>query len=997
VVRDDRSTPGLLIVALAGLALGCLAGLALVALFPFPVVAPPSSGVVGYVTVRGYPKSREAVYFLLIVLLVVTAEIACVASWVFSARFLARRRGLDPVDASLRDVLAYLPCFTGFGLGLLKPSGVATTFTLTVAAFVGAKLAMLAWPHGRSPLWSARPPAAVEHEPAAPTAVPRQAGRWFGAETVWPGATVALAGCVLGWFLPMTVPPGAARRLASASWLWPMVFVAGWLAATVRSVRRGDDKPERAATRAAVPFLPALVMSTVPFLIDYPRARTAVLGLGLAAMAGLFVVVVRHPPPRVGTTTRLVRACGIVGLTLVATAWIWEPDFPGIHVIPGDGDHLIAFLNDGLHGKLVYRDFWYPYGPLFYCLELSSARFAGLDRYWVPSWMITIPLGTLLLCLTARRVFLTWPFQILGSLLLFLLWTPQTVQWRVYAGYFTAVVAVAAAASGRTWALRGAGALAATAFLFSHEVAIAALVGSQAGFLWAARHPTLRETLRGYAFRLRPFLAGLAAILVPVALLGASTGTLVPYLRSTFGFVAVNDACCGVPIPNLRDELATAGQPLLIRLRHVARFLLKSPVFRYFYLPVLVYLVVAFLVVVRALRGRRPLRQDAVALGLAGFGVVLYRIALGRSDAAHAQFATVPALVLGCVLLERAALRGVCLLRGNNRPGRPRLEGLVEMAMLSAGVAFLGWGLQLPALRGALRNIAAKLAHYHELRHEPRPTWGLQPVLSARGGRFYFPDPIAPMVQATADYLRAHTGPGEGVFAFPYAFRYNVLLDRANPLKFGSCIWGAAARTADQRRLVAELTAANVRYIVYDESEWPDMDGVPTGDRFAELADFIFTRYAPERRIAGTTVLRLRDSFPSDPPSVVDVTLDEHRAFLHRGWYYPAAAESVLARWTSTRVTARLTRRATDRELFVDAHVYGPAENPPRWLTATVDGRRVGRLNLATVSGWTTLRFPLADAGEGTSPVLVGMDIDPFPAPWDNRRLGLIVTRLGLR
>jgi hypothetical protein len=258
-----------------------------------------------------------------------------------------------------------------------------------------------------------------------------------------------------------------------------------------------------------------------------------------------------------------------------------------------------------------------------------------------------------------------------------------------------------------------------------------------------------------------------------------------------------------------------------------------------------------------------------------------------------------------------------------------------------------------------------------------------QAVLSPAGGRFYFTAEVAPMIQATVDHLRARTQPGEGVFAFPYPFRYNVLLDRPNPLTFGSCLWRAAARPADQQRLVRELAQKRPRYIVYDESEWPDMDGVPTGDRSANVADFIFANYGLERKIGMTSVLSLLESGPAAPPSVVEVARDEHRAFLLRGSCYPHRAGSVMARWTATTATARLTRRAAQRALFVDCHVDVLTGNPPRWLSATVGAREVGRVDLSTLVGWTTLRFPLPEPIVAEAGMLVRLDIEPLPAPWD--------------
>jgi len=984
-VLDDRCNPALLVVALAGLGLGALCALTLVALVPFPVVPPPSSGVVGFTTVRRYPKSREAVYYALIIGMAAVAVAGCLAGMVSSVSF-NTRRGADAVRTAYLDAAAHLPMFFGLSLALLEPSGVGLTLLMTVVAFGAAKLAVLSWPIERPAALRAAP------APAEPRAVAIPS--WLRAERAMPVLTVALAGVLFGWLLPLAAAARSARHLVATAWVWPILLLAAWAGTWFILKRRGSPPPGSAA-RAALPVLPLLSLSLAPFLIDYPGGRRCLLVAAILLAAGVLAWVLRRPRPG-GWEGAAVRAAGLAGLTVAAMAFVWEPDFPGLAVPAGDGDHLLAFLNDGLHGRTVYRDFWYPYGPLFYLLELWAARVGGVGAYYMPAWMVTVSVATLALGLTSRMLFLTWPVRVMASLTLFLFWTPLTVQCRIYGGYFAAVAAAAAATSPGAAPGLAAGGIASIAFLFSHEAGVAAVLGAQLAFLWEARRSTLGGAVRAYAGMIWPFVAGLLAVLAVAAAVALARGALGGYIRSTFGFVAVNDAFGGLPFPNLREELATGGQSPYLRLQRVARFLLESDVFRYFYLPVLVYLMSLTLVVVRTWRGRRPLRQDTGLLALAGFGLVLYRVALGRSDVGHAQMATVPALALGWALLERAGLGAARAVRAP----RGRAFHSAEVALLVMGGSFLAWSLRLQTLPDLFTEVTAKMQHYHELRHEPRPTPHLHAVLTPAGDRLLYRGVVGQMVQGTLDYLKSHTAPGEGVYAFPYAFRYNTLLDRPTPVPFGPCLWSAAARTTDQRRLIDQLESSPVRYVVYDESESPDLDAVPTGDRFARLADYFFQRYAPELRIGGTLVLRRRDSPEPPPPSILDVASDEHRSYLHRGWYYPTPLEAptgppatVLSRWTAPHATARLNRLASHRELFVDALLYRPPDNPRRWLTATVGGRALAPLDLSARAGWTTLRFPLSpEVPEG--PVLVELDTDPFPAA-DARVLGILVTRLG--
>lgn len=972
-LREDRASLAILLVGGAGLALAGLIALAWMVAHPLPVVGPPASGVVGPVTVNGYPKFLEPVYFFAITVLALATPVACLLAWLGSARRLAPPH-LDAAAALRLVALGYAPAYLGLALGLLSWPKAGRILAATLVALAALPVALFLWQR-----WGAR----------AGPAFGALGRVFFGAEQRLSSSSAVLSGCVFGWFLPMAVPEHLAARAAAFAWIWPLAFLCVWLVGTRFLAARGALALREASLRAALALTPGLLMLGQVACIDYPRRRIALLALTLAALALAQLALLRGrlQALEAGPAEAALRALRLVAVVLVALAWRWPPDFPGVMVLPGDGDHLIAFLNDGLHGKLLYRDFWYPYGPLLYYLDLWSARISGLDRYYYPAFFVTVGLGALLLSLSARRAFLSWPFQVLGSLFLIFAWVPEPVQFRVYAAYFALVLALAAAGSKSAWGLRLGGALLALSYLYSHEAALAALLGGQAGLVWASLGPTPGETLRAYARALGRLLSGLALVLVPVALAMASVGMLGPYLRATFGFVGATDECCGLPMPTLWAEMPAAGLTVL-GIKKLLRLTLVSDLVRFFYLPVLIYVVTVLYVVLRAVLGRKRLPQDAILLGLAGFGFVMFRMALGRSDPPHAQFATLPALALGVLLLERVSLRVLRAFQAVSAP-RPRT---LEIFLLTAAGLLLAWGLRFPGVehwRGALQ----KLGSYHRVQHRPRDVYGWQPVASP-GGRFLFIEAGAPSVKATLEYLLAHTRADEGVFAFPYSFRYNALLSRPNPLTFGSCLWGAAARPQDRERLVRELAEKAPRYVVYDESEWPDMDGVATADRFPEVADFLFSRYELAQQVGGVSVMRLRDA-PAPGWSVIDVRDMRQRGGLLRGWYFVDASGA--GRWTAPHATARLVRRAEQRELFVEAQVYVPAGRPARWLSVSLDGQALGRVELSAHQGDARLSFPLPAARLPESSVLVSLDVDvPYPAAPDLRLLGLMVRRIGL-
>jgi hypothetical protein len=962
----------LALVLLSGLALGLLAALVFARAFPFPPAGDAGTGVVGWVTVHQYPKSREQVVYAVGAALSLGTMLLSTAAWVGWGRHLAGRRGLDQQRLLAATSLAFLPAGVGLLVALLDASRAGSILLATLGAV--AALAALA---ARITRRAQAPTAAVAAE-AAP------AGSTF-ARFVEPASVVVLSGLAVGFFVPMAVPESLAPVWARAWWLWPVLFAVSWIVVSRRTASRRAEPLASAALRDALAHAPALLLIASPFLIDSMRLRVALTLAALTGFAVARVVAWTRPfdPPRWALP-----ACRVAGLALFAALWSTDPNNAGYLVAPGDGDHLLAWLHEGRLGRWLYRDFWFPYGPLFYLVDWAGMRLCGLDRHLLPSTVFCSTLVALGLMRGAREVLETWPFRVIGGLFLFFAWPPNSVTLRVSIGIAALVFAVRAAESGSARRLLAAGALVAVSFLYSHEVAVTVVLAATPAMCWAAARSgagALQRCVRALAW----LVAGIAAALAPVALAAAATGVLGPYLRSTFGLVAVTDLCCGTPYPSLFRLLPPAGLAPVPAMRSLARTLSGGTI-RSFYLPPFVLALGAAALAFRAARGDIRRREDPVLLGLVLMGIVLFRVALGRSEEGHARFAAVPGLVVAIVLLERLALA--------SRRALAARSGRWMAAAALAGCATLGLAMRLPLeLYQGLAIAAAKFSRYYAeapRNRGHRPFWGWSAVRSARGELFFFPEGVAAPVDATRRYLLAHTLPREGVFAFPYAFRYNVLLNRRCPVSFGPALWGAAARPEDQQRLVDELAARRVRYIVYDDSEWADFDGVAWTDRFPLVVAYIFDRYDIEKQIGPVSILRLREGIAKPPPSVLDVGRLEQRLFLRSGWFAPVRVARRSFRWTAMSATARLTLPPGSRALFVAADVYPTSPRLARRLSASVAGRSLGWVELAESEGYATLRFPLPP-DLGTGPVVVRLDIEkPFPAT-DLRRLGLMIEKVG--
>ena len=211
---------------------------------------------------------------------------------------------------------------------------------------------------------------------------------------------------------------------------------------------------------------------------------------------------------------------------------------------------------------------------------------------------------------------------------------------------------------------------------------------------------------------------------------------------------------------------------------------------------------------------------------------------------------------------------------------------------------------------------------------------------------------------------------------------------------FGPALWGAAARPEDRRRLVDQLAARRVRYVVYDDSEWADLDGVAWTDRFPEVAAYLFERYDVEKQVGQVSILRLREGPPRQRPSVIEVGRLEQRLNLPSGWYASQRVAGRSMRWMAPSATAWLSVPAGSSAFFVEADVYPTSPRLARRLSVFVGNRRLDPIELAEHEGYTTLRFPLRP-GVAPGPVTVRLEVEkPFPAA-DLRRLGLMVEKLG--
>jgi len=255
---------------------------------------------------------------------------------------------------------------------------------------------------------------------------------------------------------------------------------------------------------------------------------------------------------------------------------------------------------------------------------------------------------------------------------------------------------------------------------------------------------------------------------------------------------------------------------------------------------------------------------------------------------------------------------------------------------------------------------------------------------------FIFRSAVADEMRTTLGYLYSQLQPNDGLLGLPYVHRYEFLTDRPTPADLGTELWDETARRADRERLVTQLAQNKPRFIVFNQTEWPDSDGIPWMDRLPEVADFVFSHYHIARIIGRTIIYEIGPPL-AGPPRVVDPGDLQYAPYLTRGWFEPSSDGKMMVRWSSTSATAFVYRPAGAGRFFLELDVAPPPV--PQTLTVTLDGKLAVRRPLTGDFGSITVPVPVGVPKSGS--IRVDFDISPAVAAPDTRFLGVAVKRFG--
>jgi hypothetical protein len=511
------------------------------------------------------------------------------------------------------------------------------------------------------------------------------------------------------------------------------------------------------------------------------------------------------PHGLLGGTAQL--ANGVEDLALVADNPIFHGEW---------GEHL-AWADRIRRGEVQGRDFFCLYGPLFELSLVGTWQVFGRSLASFSLWQGLIYGLGMLAVLTLGAGLVRQRFLLLALPLLV-----THVSLRIGLPLAGIGCLVAWRSSGDWRWCATAGAVAGTALFLSQEFGLAfCLVAVLAFALSAERRPAL-------AFGL-----GLGTVSVCIGSLFAIWGGLGPMLADLLSYPAyVSIGYGNLPFPRFfsRLPLALIGSDaeweMKLRLAYAMPAIAAG--------TLLLCLPLEFMQARRPLLSLQRLREHLLAdpqrLGIAAtglFGLLCFRVALGRSDLPHLLQVTAPAALLLCVGFDR------CLTHYRNADG-DRWVAIWWAALLL-----------LVTLQSGLLNAA-----------EPLRAAGR----AANGFRQLF-EPAA--VQAPDERVAWLMGwfderdrPGEPLLALPNLASYYYLLDRENPTRFA--LSAMIVTDAHRSELLRDLRARPPSHVISDERGMR-IDGLR--DHLVlgeETVQWLQKHYRPVEQRMGLTILEPR-------------------------------------------------------------------------------------------------------------------------------------------
>lgn len=661
-------------------------------------------------------------------------------------------------------------------------------------------------------------------------------------------------------------PVAGQYEFQSVAWMWGAVSV---LAGCLAAILIGLWLPVSTAGLEEAKRL-GIVSGTV--LNDYPKTHdSAVYMVSLAAgipiallvwHAGVFRFLRSRPitPTPIPSSTPTASFFPSALRALFWFDYVFIPllfmtlSYDGRFFTDANGSAVLLFeegefadwVHKILHGGVLHRDAFCLYGPLMVYPIVWSMQLFGTSLLVMRIYCFVVNIvAYFLFYIILRDITRRRTVALAGALLFFSFYypfftAPNGSMLRISIGLMPPLLCYHWIRSQKIFLIISAGILAGLLVFYSQEVGIGAIISVTAMLILHSIEQSPRDMVK----TLGPFFLGVAAGAAPVMIafaamdaLGDMIVNLIEYPRyAMLGYAAR-------PYPSL----ISAVEKLLANPSYIA-FRSLSAVLMISYWPVVLYASVVIYALIRYGMGRLS-SLDLVLFGIACFGLVYFRSALGRSGFDKNGTVFPPGLMLSAILLYRFWDLGRTAITspvwGRRIAGFYTFTGgIVVAGLTSYGLWVSNFSLKL-TWDCNLHKVIDSASYWREIDWSPSRV----PVLSG----MYTPVGWEDHLMQVAAYIQTHTRPDDPIYVFPNEPIYYFLLDRKNPTRFSYS--QHAITTQDRIETVRALKKTRPLYVLYFTTIWR-LDDIPEEIAVPEITEYIRKSYRLEQAMGPVQILK---------------------------------------------------------------------------------------------------------------------------------------------
>ncbi len=496
----------------------------------------------------------------------------------------------------------------------------------------------------------------------------------------------------------------------------------------------------------------------------------------------------------------------------------WNPNF-GAWIFLGERGQTLAGIQNITNGGVYGRDFFSLYGPMFiyplYWLMSWLGNFAYMESIY--KWgldIIAFALLGFILLRTMRSRFMA----LLLIIIIFLMFparqitTANATILRYILGIFPiACIALWIDTRQTKWFLFG-GLVAGQSLLFSQESGICSILAITMIFILNSlgKDKAVPSMLRTISKFIMIILLSMAPMMIFLVLNGAGRG----FLDCVLGYSQmVTLGFNNIPFPSLRDWLG--------------RYFIESWLH---YAVISIYcasIIALFVLWFRKVRSARFFWT----LGLVLYGILLFRVALGRSGDIQTMKVMIPAMILSAVWMDELWIT----LRQHSNINMQKI--MLWVSLTAFLINFIN-GICLNQTAGNF--LLSSFQDTFKIDGKFSVVQGSEIMIPEKRLGMYVDELTAISINEIKSFIEQYTKKGEYVYFFPNEAAYYFLFDRKNPTRYPVAYFAATYERQDE--VIHDLEKNKPHYVVYSKLTWR-IDNIYEQVQIPEIVDYLNRHY----------------------------------------------------------------------------------------------------------------------------------------------------------